>query len=160
MKDKLKLLGELKDKFEEVKKEYGFVSSLEDIEKFCYLGDGVLSDGYVSENHFIEYLIYRILEPFNSWAGNFHSWIMPSPQDLGYMTESKQLSEEEKKEISALLSKIYYFIRRARRVVYDPDKKEIGKFIDDAVDFFNNTLTPAMIKYTKKFEEFWGKSKE
>ena len=74
------------------------------------------------------------------------------------MSEANKLGEEEKKEITRIISKIMYFVRKNKRIAFEDKRIEEGKLIDELVEFDKNEFTPAMTKYHKKFESDWKNS--
>ena len=148
----------MKTEFAKLKKDLGFKSSYEDLEKVGFIEDMILTDGYVSPN-FSRQLINRISEKVYSWVSVLHSWIMPNPQDMIYSAEAKKLSQEEKQEIYQLIAKIMYFVRKSKRLSFEETSEE-GKFIDELTEFDRGEFSEIMKKYHKKFESFWEDKEE
>ncbi|MEM4719709.1 MAG: hypothetical protein QXG18_02500 [Candidatus Pacearchaeota archaeon] len=155
MINKKELLKELKEKFEETKKNLGFKATYEEINSISYLEEMVFSQGYVSEQ-FSRQMINRIIEKYYSWLSEFYSWLYPQPPDAIHINESKKLSSEERKELLNLIERIMYLIRKNKRIVFEGLKKEVeGKFIDELVEFDKKYFTPILFKFNKKFEDSW-----
>ncbi len=154
---KEEILKELKEKFEEVKKELNFKSSYEDINELCLLEDSVLNIGFVS-NDFSKQLINKIIESFYSWLGILHSWLMPSPQDMIFMSEANKLDENEKNQVKKIVSYIMYLVRKNKRIEFQRDNAKKGEFIDEMINFGKGDFTKFMIKFHKKFELAWKES--
>jgi len=66
------ILNELEKKFEELKKELGFKSELQDIDEIFYIKDAILKDGFVSEN-IDRQICSRIIETYMGWTNYLHS---------------------------------------------------------------------------------------
>jgi|TARA_Y100000310_G_scaffold90160_1_gene87433 hypothetical protein len=152
--DKKKLLDELKISFEDLKKEKGFNSSYEELEKSLTLEDYVLSQGYVSTN-LLDELVNKLSERFYSWVGVLHSLIMPPPSDLIYSSESKKLNKNDKEEIFNLIKGVMYLTRKTKRLLFERNSEELGLHLDELVDFDRTDFSPLMAKYHRKLEEAW-----
>jgi len=157
-KEKQELLEELKEKFQELKRQTGFLSEFDEIDSTYYIQDMALSTGVVSEQ-FSRQLINRMVETHLSWVQQLHSWLMPSPYDLPNSNECKHLEDKEKQEIKESISKIMYFVRKNKRIGTEKTStkpiKEEGKIIDELVEFNKKEFSPLISKLNKKFEEFW-----
>ena len=155
MINKKELLKELREKFEETKKRLGFKATFEEINKIAYLKDMVLSQGFVSEQ-FSRQMINRIIETYSSWLNELYSWLYPQQLDLIHLSESKKISQEERKELLNLVDRIMYLIRKNKRIAFDGLKKEDeGNFVDELVEFDKKFFTPTILKFNKKAEFFW-----
>jgi len=154
MKDKNEILKELEEKFESLKKEIGFKSSLEDINKIFFIKDAVLSAGFVSEN-FSRQLCGRIVETYTTWNHYLHSLIMPNPSNMLNMNESKMLDDKEKKEIMDLLGGTIGLTSTNTLIGLTKDRTEESKFIDDSVKFWNSTFKPKVVKLMEKVNSGW-----
>lgn len=153
--EKEKLLQELKKEFDMTKSRLKFKTTFEEINSISYLEDFILSTGYVS-NQFSRQLINRILETPYGWLSELHNWFLPSPNNLITVTEGKTVTAEEKKEISGMIDKIMYFVRKNKRIAFEGLKKgEEGALIDEIADFNKNEFVPFMLRYNLKFEKVW-----
>jgi len=150
------LLKELETEFTKLKKELKFKSSLEDIDKIFFIKDLILEKGYVSTK-LSRQICSRIVDGFSIWNGYLHSLIMPNPQNMLNINECKMLNEDEKKEISNLLSKVVSLTSTNTLVGLTKKKSDEAKFIDDSVKFWKNTFSPELIKLMKKINEGWKK---
>ena len=155
--EKEKLLKELREEFDNLKKELNFNSTFEEVDSVSFIEDMALATRYISPR-FSRQLINRMIESFYAWIGTMHQWLMPNPQDMIFMSEANKLGEEEKKEITRIISKIMYFVRKNKRIAFEDKRIEEGKLIDELVEFDKNECTPAMTKYHKKFESDWKNS--
>jgi hypothetical protein len=145
MVDKEEILKELKTQFEKTKKELGFKATFEEISYRFYLEDGVLSDGFVS-NNFERQLCSRMVSTYYSWLNELHGWFMPVQGNAITHTETKGLKDEDREIIKFLMKKAMYFYREDKINGINHDKKAMGKLVDEMVkdskDFFDklNTL--------------------
>ncbi len=140
MVDKERLINELKEKFEETKKELGFSASLEEINNVFYVEDAIISEGYVS-NNFDRQLCSRMVTTFYSWMNELHAWFMPPPGNVIVHTEVKGLDEKDKETVKYLIKKGMYFYRADKINGINHDKKAMGLLVDQMVsegkDFFD-----------------------
>lgn len=156
MVDKEKLLKELKEKFEITKKELGFSVGFDDLDRVFHLNDMALKDGFISES-FSRQMCSRIVDTFMSWNGYLHSLIFPSPGNMISMTESKLFNDNEKKEISKLMSESMGLVSTNTLVGITKDQEKEKWFIDNSVNFWNKIFKPGLEKIMKKINEEWLK---
>lgn len=148
------LLQKLEEKFKEIKKELGFKSSLEDLDKIFFIKDYILGVKYVSEA-LSRQICRRISETYYSWVEHLHGLIFPNPGNLLAMTESRAFSDEEKKEISRLISKTMALVSKNSLIGLTKDKKQEAKFIDNAVEFWDKEFKPKLVVMLKKISQKW-----
>jgi len=148
------LLKELHASFKIVQDDLNFKTSFTELNKIIFIEDMVLADGYVS-NNLSRQIINRIVEMYYGQIGVFHSWLMAPPHDMIYMSEAKKLNEEERKDIFKTISEIMYFVRKNKRISFEKNKISEGKFIDELMNYYNERFNNFMLKYHKKFEDFW-----
>jgi len=159
MTDKEKLLSELKAAFEKTKKQLKFKATFEEIDDICYIEDAILSSRAVS-SRYDRQLINRIVETSYAWLSGLHSLVFPS-QDLISMHESKTISQEERKEIMKIMSKIMYFTRKSKRIAFTKNYAQLeGEFVDEIIDFYKKIFVPFMHKNQLQLENFWQKESE
>jgi hypothetical protein len=152
------LLKELKQAFEKSKQELKFNAMFEELEELFFLEDMALSDKFISPR-FPRQMINRMVDGIYSWAGLLHPWTMPPAYDMIYSNENKQISEEERKEIMQMIADIMYIVRKNKRIAFEENNKEDeGKFIDEILKFEKEKFVPFLIKFHKKFEDFWEKT--
>ncbi|MFH1326534.1 MAG: hypothetical protein ABIH59_00205 [archaeon] len=153
--EKTKLLKDLEEKFKKSKTEIGFSPDLEDIDRIFFIKDAILKEGFISER-FSRQLCYRIVENYMGWNDYLHSIIMPNPQNILNMSESKIFSQEEKKEIVELMKKLMSISSRNSLIGLTKDQKAEKEFIDYSVDFwekeFKEKITKIMAKVNKEWE--------
>jgi hypothetical protein len=154
--NKKEILQELKEKFQETKKDLGFRPSFEELDGAFFIRDGVLSAGFVSER-FSRQLCSRIVETCSVWNNYLHSLLMPNPGHILNMNESKMFSEEERKEIMDLISSSMAITSRNNVIGLKKNKKEEADFINEAFNFWNEKFRPATIKITEKINKGWEK---
>ena len=150
------ILKELEEKFKKMKLELKFKSDLEDIDRIFLIKDGILKDGFVSEK-LSRQVCYRIVENYVGWNDYLHSLIMPNPQNMFNMGESKLFSQEEKKEIIEIMKKIMEISSRNNLIGLIKDHKMEGEFIDYAVNFWKEEFEEKITKILKKINSEWGK---
>ena len=153
-KDKQELLEELEEKFEKAKSEIGFKASFDEVERIFFINDAILKSGFVSES-FSRQLCSRMVETYHSWLSYYHGLVMPNPQNIINLNESKFLDQEDKKGIMNMMSKIISLTDRNNLIGLTKDKKEEAKFIDDAVEFWNSEFEAFSIKVMQKIVDGW-----
>ncbi|MBU0958709.1 MAG: hypothetical protein KKB31_02060 [Nanoarchaeota archaeon] len=150
------ILGDLEIKFLETKNELNFQSSMEEIDEIFFIKDDILKERFVSEN-FSRQLCHRIVEAFMSWNEYLHSLIMPNPQNMLNLGESKVLNTQEKQEVMELMKRIMEISSRNSIIGLTQNKKAEAEFIDGAVKFWNNEFKPRMVKIITKINLEWAK---
>lgn len=156
MTEKTETLQELEREFKKMKSDLGFKSSMEELDKIFFVKDLVLKDGFVSER-FSRRLCHRIVETYMDWNGYLHSIVMPNPQSMLNLMESKLFSQEEKKDIMEMMKKIMELSSRNSVIALTFDKKKEAKFIDDAVSFWENEFREKLEKIMVKVNSEWDK---
>jgi len=154
MKDKEAILDELDEKFVNAKKELKFNSSFDELESVFFIKDAVLSAGFVSDG-FSRQLRARITDIYKSWMSFLHGLIMPNPQNIVNLNESKLFSSEEKKDIGNLIGLMMSVISRSDLVNLTNDKTEEAKMIDDSFIVWKETVSPFLIKVMSKIDRSW-----
>jgi len=105
MKNKDELLKEFERKFEIMKRELGFKTSLNELDSFFLVKDHVLHEGFVSEA-LSRQVCSRITETYMHWNSYLHSLIFPNPNNMINFSESQMFNEEEHKKIMKFMSEI------------------------------------------------------
>ena len=155
MADKEKLMGEFESGFEKMKKELGFKSGLAELDRIFFLKDGVLKVGFVSDG-LSRQVCSRIIETYMSWNNYLHGLIMPHPQNILNLTESKAVKDEaDRKKISGAMKMAMELASRNTLIGLTKDKKEEAKFIDDAVRIWDKEFSPLLKEIMKKINESW-----
>ena len=153
--EKIKILDDLEEKFKNLQRELKFRSSLKDIDKIFFIKDLVLKDGFVSPN-LSRQLCYRIAEVYMSWNEYLHGLIMPNPQNILNLSESKIFSQEERKDIMKIIKKTMELNSRNILITLTSNKADEGKFIDYSVNLWRNEFVPEITKIIKKVNQEWG----
>ncbi len=152
--DKKDILKDLEKSFEEIQKELKFKSTFQDIDKIFFISDAVLREGFVSEN-FSRQLCSRIVETYIGWTNYLHSLIMPNPQNILNISESKVFSNEEKEEMKTLMKKGMFLSSKSSWIGLTKDKTEEAKFIDEAVEIWKTYFGLKITKILEKIKEEW-----
>jgi len=150
------ILNELEKKFEDLKKELGFKSELQDIDEIFYIKDAILKDGFVSEN-IDRQICSRIIETYMGWTNYLHSLIVPNPQNILNISESRIFNSEEKKEINNMMKKAMEIISKNNWIGLTKNKQEEARFIDEAVNNWKNNFGIKLIKILEKVKGEWEK---
>lgn len=156
--DKQKIITELEEKFKKIKEKLKFKANLDDLDKAFSVRDVVIKDGFVSED-LSKQIRYRIVEVYMGWNDYLHSLIMPNPQNMLNISESKVLSSEQKKEITELMKKIMEISSRNAIINFTRDNQIESKLIDDALGFWENDFKKNLLIVLKKINEEWAKLK-
>ena len=154
--NKKELLKELEEKFKVMKRELGFKVSLEEVDSIFFIKDAVLSTGFVSEV-LSRQLCSRIVDTYVNWNNYLHSLIIPNPNNMLNINESKMFNEEEKKKITKLMTEIMALVSTNTLIGLTKDKSGEARFIDDSIDFWKKTFSPELIKIIKKINDEWSK---
>ena len=149
-------MKELDTKFNEMKKELGFNVTLDELDDVFFIRDFVQQAKFVS-NKPSRAVCARMIDTFQSWTPVLQNILMPNPGSLVTMTEGKPFEEEDKKNASKLLCQIMEMTRRHNLIGLTKDKKEEGKFIDEAYKFWNETSSKQLVPILKKLNETWKK---
>jgi hypothetical protein len=150
------LLKELEEKFKQMKKEFGIKSELQDIDEIFFIKDRISQDKFVSEN-ISRQICSKMVETYMGWTNYLHSLIMPNPQNILNIGESKIFNQEEKNEIKNMMKKAMEFSSRNSWIVLTKNKEEEVKFIDEVMDNWKNDFSINLIKILKKVKEEWTK---
>lgn len=151
------ILKEFKQKFEELKEELGFKSTLEEIDSIFFVKDFIQQTGFVS-TELGRQLCHRILDTYSSWNSYLHGIIIPNPQNILSITESKMFSNEEKENMLKLIKKSTALISENQVIGLTKDKKAESKFIDSSVKFWESEFEPGIKKITEKIKTDWSNS--
>lgn len=149
------ILKELKEKFEETKKDLGFKADFETLDERFFIKDSVLGAGFVSEN-FSRQLCSRIVETYNNWINYLHSLIMPNPGFLINLHESKMVDESDRKDITKLMSRVLAFTSMNSVIGLVKDKGKEARFIDESVRFWDEEFKPVAETIVKKINGKWN----
>lgn len=153
------LIKELKENFEKMKNELGFEASYEDVERIFFIEDHILREGFVSEK-LSRQVCARITELYMAWNNYLHSLIMPNPQNMLNMGESKIFNQDEKKEMTELMKKAMELSSRNSLLGLTREDDEQARFIDDAVDFWDDVFSVKLIEIMRKINDEWKEEAE
>ncbi|MEK6945747.1 MAG: hypothetical protein AABW63_03055 [Nanoarchaeota archaeon] len=153
-----KVLRDFEEGFGKLKQELKFKTSLDEIDEIFFIRDIILQDDFVSKNLFRQ-MAYRIMEFYLRWNDYLHGLIMPNPQNILNLSESKLFNQEEKRVITNMMKKIMELNSKNILISLTRDKTEEGKFIDYSVHIWKNELQPELVKLIKKINKEWGENK-
>lgn len=154
MTDKHELLQELQEAFKKEKERLGFIASFEELDSVYFIKDMILQNGFVSDT-FSRSLCRRICDSYNAWASFTHRLLMPNPGSIPDMKESKSLQEEDKKKLQEIMHKSMEFSSRNSLIGLKKDYQAEAAFIDETLDYFNNTLAVDLIPIMEKVNSAW-----
>ena len=153
-----KILKDFEEEFNKLKQELKFKTSLEEVDRIFFIRDVILQDGFVSKNLFRQ-MSYRITEFYLRWNEYLHGLIMPNPQNILNLSESKIFDSEERKTIMEIIKKIMELNSRNILITLTKNKSEEAKFMDHSIDMWKNDVGPEITKLVKKINKEWGESK-
>ena len=153
--DNEKLLKELEKSFEKTKKEFKLKSNLGDLDRIFSIKDEVLKEKFVSEN-LAKQISHRIVEIYMAWNEYLHSLIMPNPQNMLNMGESKVFNQSEKKEIVEIMKKMMELSTLNSLIGLNHDTSKQAEFIDESVITWDHEFKPKLLKVIKKVNKEWG----
>ena len=148
------LVVEMRKAFEKVQAELGFKAGWEELDKIFFIEDAVLGAGYVSKR-FSRQICSRIVETYMNWDNYLHGLVIPNPQNMINITESKMFDHDEKKQIMKLMTKTMKLVSSNTLVGLTKEKKKEAGFIDEAVRFWNEEFEPKAKEVMKKVNEKW-----
>ena len=152
---KMELLRELEEKF----KELDLRVNLEELDIIFFIKDFILTEGFVSEN-LSRQICSRISDTYGSWVNYLNGILVPNPSYMPIQAESKPFSsKEEREKIWELIKKAMELVSRNIMIGLTKDKEEEGKFIEEAVSFWNNKFKKELIRIMKKTNKQWKESK-
>jgi len=153
--EKEELIRQVKEKFEEAKKELDFKSEFKEIDEMFFVTDHILSEKFAS-NNFSRQMCSRIRDTLNVWANYLHSLLMPNPQYLINITEARLFDEKERKEIQNLIKGVLALTSSNTLAGLTKDAKLEREFIDGAVEFWKEKFKPGIVKIMKKVNKGWS----
>lgn len=156
MKDKQALFSELDIKFSELKKDLNIKYSLDDFDKIFSIRNLILKDGFVSDN-FSSQLRSKIVEYFNSGASYLHGLLLPNPQNIVNLNESKIVTQDEKNKLGKLIGKCMYLSAKNTLINLDNNKSAEKEFFEEAFKFYNEEFAPEMKILMEKVSDYWSK---
>ena len=107
----MELIKELEEKFQEMKKDLGFNTTLEELDEIFFLKDYFQKERVIY-NSLSRAICGRIVDTLNSWLNFIHGLIMPNPNSMINLVESQSFNENERQEFNKLIVKIMNYISR------------------------------------------------
>lgn len=156
-KQKKEILEELKEKYEDLKKDYNIKSDLGEVNKCFSIIHVILSQGFVSED-LLSQIGNRISDFFMNWSNYLHSLVLPNPHNMINVNENKFLSEDDRKEILKLISKSMVYASRNTLLGLKRSAEEDAKYLDDSVNFWKNEFSSKAGFLAEKIFEGWKKN--
>jgi len=150
------ILKELEEEFKLMKKDLQFGCSLDDLDDIFYIKDFILQIGYVSKS-LSRTICRRIVDTLGSWNSYLHGLIIPNPNSMISISETKLFNEKEKEEIIKLMNKIMAFGNSNVLIGITKDKEKEAKFIDNSIKFWKEILSPKLEKIIIKVNDYWNK---
>jgi len=150
----MELIKQFEEEFEKTKKEFGFKSTLTELDNIFFLKDFISKEGYVS-NKLSRQLCGRMVDLFGTWYNYLHTIIMPNPGSMLNMTESQIFSDEEKQDILALMAKCMAQVSKNTLNGLTKDKKDQAEFVDSSVELWKKELNPKLKGIIKKVKLNW-----
>lgn len=151
-----KLMEKFEKAFSEMKEKTNLSISLEDLDRCFAIKDSVKKEGFISER-VPRQIIYVIVDYLVGWNNYLHSLIMPNPQNMMNMGESKVFTPEEKKEMTEMIKKIMGFVSRSNICGLTKDEMKEKELIEDAYNFYRNEFKEKMIQIMNKINQEWIK---
>lgn len=153
--DRIKLIAEFEKKFEELRKNSGFEATIEELDNSFYIRDAVSKDGFLS-TRLMRQICYRIVENYMGWNDYLHSLIMPNPQNILNMSESKVFNSDEKKEMTELMKIAMELSSRNGLNGLKKDAKAEAEFVDESLLVWENRFKPKLIEIMTKINKEWS----
>jgi len=153
MKDD-EILKKFEEDFEALRKKLKFKTSLEELDNFLYIRDRILKNGYVPTN-LSRMICSSIMEKFKEVGNYLHSLVIPNPQSMPSITESRLFGEQEKEEFKNLISKIMFLSSANTLNDIKKDKMADGRLIDDSMKFWNDDCKPKILVVLEKVNFEW-----
>ena len=150
------ILPEFEKKFEALRKELGITATLDEMDKVFFLRDYMQREGFVS-NQLARQVSRRVVDTFMNWYGYLHGLIMPNPSSLPSVIESQKLDEEKKDKVNQVMAKLMAFSSKNTLIGIKHDRAQEGAFINECVQYWNETLCPLLIDQLGQVNELWEK---
>jgi len=154
--DRAELIKEFQEKFKEAKKQFDLKSDFEEIDECFFITDYILSKGFVSQDILMQ-MCGVIVDTFYSWNNHMHNLVIPNPQNMMQMSETKMFNEVQKKEILGIIKSSMALVRTYTLLVLNRNKKAEARFIDDSVKLWKKNYAPKILPIMKKIVDEWNK---
>ncbi len=154
MAEKWDLIEQTKHQFKKIKEELGFKSTFEQLNEVFFIQDAILDTGFVSDR-FSRQLSARIVDTIMNWNNYLHSLLVPNPQSMINIHESKIFTTDERKKIIELITKAMTVVSQNTLNGLTKNKKLEADFIDNSYQFWNQEFKPELEKIITKVNENW-----
>ncbi len=155
MTEKQELLKDLRESFDELKKNLKFNSNFEELDKAFLIKDFILEEGYVAENFFVQFSS-RIAAFYGEWLRYLNNLLVPSSEFLASQTEIKLFNtEEDKKHVWTLIKTGMKFANMKVLLTLQEDKKMQAEFIDESFKAWNEIFKPGVSSLVKRAYAAW-----
>ena len=159
METKKEILEELESRFEEFKKKSKLSISLKDLDEVFRIKDYILRERFVSEK-ISRQISTAISDIFLGNLSYLHGLIMPNPQNMLGLAESKIFEKDEKQGIYDIMAEIVELLSKNHLNSFDYSESEEGRFISSSFEFWEKKLKIKMKHVLKKVNEYWRQKKE
>ena len=142
----------LKEDYDKLRKKHSLPSYEEINNEF-----ELLYFGNILEISFpLKFVRRRMIDKVNSFIGLLQNILYPNPSSLINMEEHKSFSEEEKKELSALIQELMALARMSTLLELENDEKRDADFIKTTFTRWKQ-LTKKLLPFVQKLVEIWKK---
>jgi len=153
------LMKELEKEYEKLKKELDLSFNLAELNEHFFIKDYILEKGFVSDN-LSNQIRGRIVDIMINLDNYLHSLIMPNPQNLFNINESKALDSEDKKKIMKMMSRVAYFVAKNGSIRLNNNKEVEIDFFNNSFKFWIDVYEPFFLKLMQKIEDHWKEVEE
>lgn len=150
------LIKKFEEEFEALKKKLKLKTSFEELDSLLYLSDRILKEGYVPVN-LLRTICSLMIGKLKESGIHLHSLVIPNPQSMPSITESRLFNDKEKEEFKNLISKIMFLSSTNALNEIKKDKLGDGKLIDDSMRFWNEECKPKLTAIMEKINAEWEK---
>lgn len=154
--DKKVLLKEIETEFDKLKKEVGFKTTLDELDKLFLIKDYLLNFGFVPVE-FSYQIRARVSSFYSSWSSYLQGILFPNQGSLLAMSEAKMFTDEEKKEISKMVSKLMAVVSLNNLLNVSRDKKIEKEFFERSIKTWTS-IHKNLQEIMKKISDNWDKT--
>jgi len=152
--DKVELLKDFEKQFTLMKKNLNFKTTLNELDDAFFIRDVVQRIGYIGSD-FPKFVNARIIDGLMGWSDYFHGFVVPNPNHMVSITQNEILTEEQKQELTTIMSKIMPFVSRNLLAFLNKNEKDQALLIDDAFLLWEKTLAPKINEVATHVQKFW-----
>jgi hypothetical protein len=145
---------EIKQKFDELKKQCNFKANYEELDDIFYLTDFFKEKGFLSDK-FSRQLLGRMIDTLAKWNEFLHRILVPNAGSIVVIEESKIFTDSERREINVIFNKIMEFISRNSVIGVSLNNSKEGELIDDIFDFWNQNKGK-FVEFLSKINKMWN----